>query len=715
MSTSPDRPDANDNLRRTARQLGQAARGLRKQYSALVAARAEDEAQRARYQELFELAPDAYVVTDPDGRIREANRATAALPGRGRRALVGRRLTEFVADADRDAFERQLAALRQVRRVADLSLAVTPRAGPVVPTSVTGAAVQDEGGAIVALRWLIRDVSERRRAEDAQARLAAIVESSEDAIVAAAPDGRIESWNRGATHLYGYEAAEAIGMQVRRLYAPGSAREREQALARLLHGEGAQRRETQDVRKDGTIVDVSVIAAPILDADGRVVAIARIARDITESKRLEQRLRFFADRDALTGLYNRRHFLEEAARHAAYATRYAERHAALLVLDLDNLKHVNDALGHRAGDELIRAVARVLQERLRETDVLARIGGDEFVVLLPRADLEDARRVGETLRVAVAAHDAVTSGGPVHTTISVGVAPVGEPGVPHEQALVRADAALYEAKRTGRDRVVVAGAGLEAAKDAGRGWSQRLRAALAEGRFELYAQPVVELDTGRIARHELLLRLHDEQGRLVGPASFIDTAARLGLMGEIDRWVVAEGIRVAARDADRTRGYELNVSAPSIDDPELLAAIERELRVGGVDPGRLVFDVAEASATVDLDGAREFAERLRRLGSAVALDGFGSGLASFSYLSYLPMEYLKIDGRLVGRLATSRDDRVVVKAIVDVARGLGKRVVAEHVDSEEALALLREWGVEYGQGYGLGEPRPLEGGIARVA
>ena len=375
--------------------------------------------------------------------------------------------------------------------------------------------------------------------------------------------------------------------------------------------------------------------------------------------------------------------------------------------DLDNLKLVNDTLGHKAGDELIKGVARASRRVRRDTDVLARMGGDEFAVLLPHTELEQAQVMAERLRAAVHDLDLLASEHKLHTTLSVGIAPLGD-GLDAEDSLVAADLAMYEAKRHGRNRIATSRKAFTGdAMITHLGWLERLRSALAEDRFELHAQPITNLRTGEVSCLELLLRMRETDGELLMPAAFIPTAERFGVIADIDRWVVREAIRILAADQHGNTAYTINLSGVSVGDPELLRVIERELTNTRVDPGRLIFEFTETAAINDLSASREFTHGIARIGCASALDDFGSGFGSFSYLKHLPVQYIKIDGEFVRNLPGSTDDRVLVKAIVDVARGLHKQTIAEFVSSDQALTLLREYGVDYAQGVHLGMPQPL--------
>jgi diguanylate cyclase (GGDEF)-like protein/PAS domain S-box-containing protein len=562
----------------------------------------------------------------------------------------------------------------------------------------------DEGVCVAAI---VRGVSELRRALEESAWLTAIVNSTGDAIVGLAADGTIASWNPAAERLYGYTATEVLGRREEILTPPRHRGEHADLRARALAGEIVAQSESDGLRQDGGTFPVAITASPIHDGRGRVIGIAQIVRDVTARVRFEHGLKYFADHDPLTGLINRRRFAEELARHVAYRERYPQVGGALLMGDLDNFKYVNDTLGHKAGDELIKAVAHQLRGRLRESDVLGRLGGDEFAVLLPRAELEQASGVAETLREVVAGLEVVIGGHRLRATISIGVAPLDADSTA-EDALAAADIAMYEAKRGGRNRVAAAVADEPADSSVKRhlGWAERLRTALAEDRFELYTQPIVELSTGSVTRYELLLRMR-ENGELISPAAFIYTAERFNLIEEIDRLVIRRAIRLLADQSDASTNYHVNLSGLSIVKPDLLKFLARELASTAVDPARLTFEITETAAIIDMDAAERCAHGLHAIGCSLALDDFGCGFGSFSYLKYVPVEFLKIDGSFVTNLVQSNSDRLLVKAMIDVAHGMQIQAIAEHVASEETRQLLEEYGVDYGQGYHLGQPLPL--------
>jgi len=567
----------------------------------------------------------------------------------------------------------------------------------------------------------VQDVSAQRRAEAtlrrSEQQLRTIFDASPTgvALVDAHAPWCLVRVNPALAQMLGMGPVELVGSSLLALIDEPQRASAEAHIARLLEGvreaglDGDRETGSLELQIRAGAADglwIKLTGAAIRDDYGRPRQLVLQLLDITARKQYEDQLRIYAERDSLTGLLNRRRFDEELHRVAAESSRY-NTPATLLACDLDNIKLVNDTLGHSTGDELIKAVARVLGERVRKTDVVARMGGDEFAVLLTHAGVEKARAIAESLRSAVLELDLLAGGQRVRTTLSIGLAPLGD-GLSAEEALIAADLAMYEAKSYGRNRIAISRQALSAeASSTQLGWLERLRAALAQDRFELHAQPITELSTGEVRHFELLLRMRERNGTLLMPGGFIPTAERFGVIAEIDRWVMRQAVKILADDQRGDGTYAINLSGVSVGDPELLTLIEREIIDAGVDPGRLIFEFTETAAVKDLGASREFTDGLTRIGCGAALDDFGSGLGSFSYLKHLPVQYVKIDGDFVRTLPGSKDDRVLVKAIIDVARGLNKRTVAEFVSSDEALELLRQYGVDYAQGFHLGAPRPV--------
>lgn len=457
-----------------------------------------------------------------------------------------------------------------------------------------------------------------------------------------------------------------------------------------------------------------LVTVSLVRDEGRQPYFIEQVQDISERKELERRLEDLVDHDFLTGLFNRRRFEQELAHEVRVSARYGTP-GALLLIDLDNFKDVNDEFGHKAGDDLLKTVAQALRHRVRETDVLARVGGDEFAAILSRTDPEDARMVADGIVKVLRRQTAMLGQQVIHTTASVGIAMFD--GLTDSEVLATADLAMYEAKEAGRNRFSLYVPGSDVKKRLSKrfGEAEQIRHAIEEDGLILYCQPIVDLDQNSIKQYELLLRLRDSKDdKPLPPSAFLYTAERFGLIQAIDSWVVRQAIALIAEQARCSRPVILNInlSGKSICDPRFAAATEAILAESGIDPASLVFELTETAAIANLREATTFAHRLRQQGCQFALDDFGAGFGSFYYLKHLPFDFLKIDGDFVRDFAASPVDRLVVRAIVEIAEGMGKKTIAECVENTNVAGLLRETGVNYAQGYHLGRPLPVREALA---
>lgn len=598
--------------------------------------------------------------------------------------------------------------------------------GSVRYVDARGRVVPDENGRPARMLGTAQDITELVHARsgrlEAEERFRRAFEDSGMgmALLSVAPgsEGRFIDVNDAICAITGYDRQTLLEADLETLIHPDDLPDHLEGVRALTEGDVMNlQSEHRIVYRGGEEQWVALSISLVRNPSG--VPLHRLVQmqDVSERKRFEGQLRYLADHDSLTGLFNRRRFAQELEREIASARRY-QTGGALLVLDLDNFKYMNDSAGHAVGDELIRGVASALREKLRETDHLARLGGDEFAVLLPHATEAHAVSVAENLLEVVSAGvTLVTDRGPRRTSASIGVAVFGD--LAHrasaEQLLIEADVAMYEAKEAGRDRLVVYKPD-EDRRDAMEQrltWSNRITQALEEDRFVLYAQPIVPLGESEasIERYELLLRMVGDDGDLIPPSTFLFVAERFGLIEAIDRWVVRNAISTAA---ERNRvgtptAVSVNLSAKSIGNTELVDVIRSELDNTGIDPSLLVFEVTETAAIERIDNAKHFARALRSLGCQLAIDDFGSGFATFYYLKHLEFDVLKIDGEFVKNLPRSTTDQLVVRSLVDIARGLGKRTIAEFVSDEATLEVLKRFGVDFAQGFHLGCPGPLTG------
>ncbi len=562
-----------------------------------------------------------------------------------------------------------------------------------------------------------QDVTElraiERNAQAARERFRIAFENAPVGMTIATADGRVQQVNGSMCEITGYTREELLTMNLATITHPEELVERAQLGEQLLSGEiDSYIRDSRLLCANGDAVWVSRHVRMLRDEDGNPLQTLTHFVDITERRTMERELRHMADHDPLTALLNRRGLETELERHVAHVNRYGDR-GALLVLDLDHFKAVNDTLGHEAGDRLIVNVATLLRSRLRSSDAVARLGGDEFAILLPDANAEVAQHVAEQI-VADIHSNAIVEHGQTsrHVTASIGVTMFTQGQLNSEGVLVDADLAMYDAKEAGRDQVAMhAGDRDEQPRMKARlEWINRIRSALDQGQFTLHAQPIVELHSERVSQCELLLRMVDDSGDTIPPGAFLYIAERYDLIQELDEWVAKQAIALVAREqaAGRQGSVEINVSAKSLANDRLLDVIESELASHQVDPGRLILEVTETAAISHMAMARSFAERLKRLGCRFALDDFGAGFGGFYYLKHIPFDYLKIDREFVTDCLHNRTDQLVIEALVSLAHGLNKQTIAEGVEDHETELFLRRRGVDLAQGFHIGRPAPID-------
>jgi diguanylate cyclase (GGDEF)-like protein/PAS domain S-box-containing protein len=550
------------------------------------------------------------------------------------------------------------------------------------------------GLCLAILRFMTLALENDRLARDTDG----IINAAGEGIYRIDLDGRITYINPSALAILGFSEEEVLGRSAHQLFHHtrvngASYPARECPVCRTLK-KGVTQRVTgeQYWRADGSGFPADYTSAPLRQRGSTVGAVV-VFDDVTRERQLEQRLRNQATHDSLTGLPNRLKLEEELSSQLRRAERYPHA-GALLVINLDGFKLFNDSAGHRAGDEALSAVASMLSEEIAQTDVAARIGGDEFALLLREAREGEALALGRRLTAAIRSRITPQLGA------SVGLAPFDRArGRSADELLVWADTALEEAKQAGGGVVAVADS--RAAQQVAS--VERIRAALASQRLAIYAQPIVEARSGRLAREELLVRMLDDAGRTIPPDSFLPTAERYGLIAEIDLFVLDEAVEMARRG----RRVTVNLSGRSLGDPRILERIEAAIATG-IDPGCLSFEITETAAVANMADARRFAADLHELGCGLALDDFGTGFSSFAYLKNIPVQVLKIDMDFIGGLARNPTDRHLVQAMVGIANGLGLSTVAEGVEDAETLKMVEALGIDCAQGFYIGVPQPFD-------
>lgn len=664
--------------------------------------------------------------------ILHANKQFAALVGVDRADLIGRRLSDLVppeyADLVNDNIRRRLAGESVPDRY---EIEMVGLQGQVARLEITSAPVEYAGeGAllITGVEVIPTQTMPALKQLPAQAAAAAAVspqhlfalDSLAEAIVATDAEGHINYLNAAAESLMGVTADAAMGKALEEIVGLVDETERRMLtdpVRQALTSGGSvnlSRRALLLSHANGTEHSIELSASPIRNAEREVTGAVILLHDVTELRGLARQMSYQAAHDALTGLVNRREF-ERRLEEAIDGGHRGDGHHVLCYLDLDHFKTVNDTSGHLAGDNMLREVAKLLRDALRDSDTVGRLGGDEFGLLLIGCPLEKARQIADDVCRAVGDYRFVWKDRVFNIGVSVGLVEISRESGSLEELLAAADSACYVAKKQGTGRVVVYSARDEAlARHTGEiQWLQKLQGALKENRFELYGQTIVPAygENGGGPAMEVLVRMRDEAGAEILPADFIRAAERYRLMGLVDRWVVQTTLTALSRGSlpmAANRSVAINISGQTIGDPEFLEFVVECLDSTGVNPAQVCFEIAEGAVIANLEQTRRFVGVLHGMGCTFALDDFGSGAGgSFSNLKNLPMDFLKIDGSFTRNLGRDTVNQAMVTAMIKLARTLNFKVIAEQVEDMAGVDAVRRMGVDFIQGYAISRPQPL--------
>jgi diguanylate cyclase (GGDEF)-like protein/PAS domain S-box-containing protein len=676
-----------------------------------------------RFRRLFDNVVEGVYQVTLDGYLLSANPALIAMLGYAsleELRAIGSTEGLYVDPPMRRAL---IEKLKRDGKLVEAEYQLKRRDGSVITITENARLNRDERGQPTGFEGTVTDITERKRAEqqfyDEKERAEVTLQSIADAVITTDRSGTVDYINPIAEKMTGWPSDEACGRNVTeivKLVKDGGKELLEDPVSHALAtGDPVHLADqTALVSRRGLEVPIQATVAPIRDRTGQTAGTVIVFSDVSRERRMKRLLSYQAAHDALTGLINRREF--ESRLNSAIESARADqgiRHAMIYV-DLDQFKVVNDTCGHPAGDQLLRQVTGILQTRVRANDVLARLGGDEFGVLLEHCTPEQALRIADTLRQAI--HDLRFQWGTSTMQIgaSIGIVEIDQSTESVATLLSAADIACYSAKDGGRNRVQVYDPASASARHREMRWMARLTNARDEGRLDIVFQPIVRIAESSKTRphYELLLRLLDENGAMVLPDEFIPAAERYNLMPSLDRWVVEKVLRdyvPSTRDGVEEAAFTvaINLSGTTLSDPGFLEFLIDILEAHEPTPGVLCFEVTETAAITNLGHASYLMREVASRGCLIALDDFGSGLSSFNYLRTLPVNYLKIDGNFVQNVASDPIDRSMVEAIVQIGRAIGIETVAERVETPAVLDALRRIGVGYAQGYLCGRPTPM--------
>jgi len=672
-----------------------------------------------RYRGLFENVLDGVYIASREGDLIAANPALVDMLGYDsvdELKSVGRTTELYVNPVDR---ERVFARLEAEGIVRNFEYRLRRRDGREIVVLENSRAVCDNDGNIVAHEGTIRDITDRKQAEtrifEEKERAQVTLQSIGDGVITTDADGNIDYINPVAEGLTGWDDRSARGRSVTEIITIVNEESRqtvENPVIRCLKEGRVITLADQSllIARNGDEIPIQDSAAPIRDRVGNITGSVMVFHDTSKESRLFRQLSYQASHDALTGLINRREFENRLVAGLEELKAQPDQDHALLYLDLDQFKVVNDTFGHVAGDELLRQLVDIVKSNIRSTDVFARLGGDEFGLLLDRCNQARAMEIAETIRNAIEGYRFEWQGSFTTVRASLGVVMVTGESNSVAELMSSADVACYSAKDMGRNQVHLYIDSDASLRHEEMKWVSRITRAVEDDRFELYYQPIIGIDTSNDrnqGHYELLLRMRDENGELVSPNRFIPAAERYNLMSTLDRWVVQKSLKhLADRSSDGAARYTIaiNLSGTSLSEDRFLEFVINELRRHQLPTGAVCFEITETAAISNLSRVVHFMQTLKQLGCKFSLDDFGSGLSSFTYLKNLPVDYLKIDGQFVSNVADDAVDESMVRAINEVGQALGIETIAERVETREVFDKLGTLGIGFAQGYYIARP-----------
>ena len=684
---------------------------------------------------VYQREPTAQEEVSPGARKKQVGWVSVSLSGAALQTEQNKILIQSLLIVLIGLVVTVVFALRMARTVTQPVLALTKAVEKIkhgeldyrVATQSSGEVGRLEDGinAMAAALQEARD-KEKKRAEDAlfleQVRAQVTLESIGDGVITTNAAGKIVYMNPVAEQYTEWKKADAQGLplaEVFKIFDEDSNRLEEYPIHYCLQEGRVIRHDSHHLlmSHDGGKIEIQDSAAPIRDRDGVILGAVVVFHDVTEIQGMARRMAFLASHDPLTGLLNRREF-ETRLQQVLQKAHTGDRDHALLYLDLDQFKIVNDTCGHIAGDELLKQLAHHMQKEIRASDVLARLGGDEFGVVLEDCTIDKAHQIADLLRQSVKDFRFLWEGRTFEIGVSIGLVPIQRDSGSITEVLSAADSACYVAKDHGRNRIHIYQPGDRAlAKRRGEmQWVHRLREGLENNSFDLYCQAIIPLRqeptaTGRF--YEILVRVQDED--LVLPAAFIPAAERYHLMPSIDRWVISTVFAMLEKSQTRSAKqgtavgtrFAINLSGQSLGDDTFLEFVMQQFAQHRINPATICFEITETAAVANLARARDFIARFKGMGCQFALDDFGSGLSSFGYLKSLSVDYLKIAGDFIEGMIEDAVDLAMVDAINQIGHVMGITTVAESVEKAPILNKLREMGVDYAQGRGIDTPKPL--------
>jgi len=667
----------------------------------LLHSQAELEASRARYFDLYDKAPVGYLTLNERDLILEANLTATQILAVPRDTLIAQPLTGFIAFADQDIYYLHRKALLNSgeSQAFELDFVKPDGADFCVRLEMNRAWVADGEQTF---RIVICDISQQKANDQYLRQAAAMFETAREGVMVTDAQLRILVVNRAFFELTGYAANEVLGETPRILKSGRQDQSFYNAMWSEINGTGYWQGDIWNRRKSGEIYPQMLSISAVRNEFNRVTHFVGVFSDISQLKDAAARLEFLAHHDPLTSLPNRL-LLFSRLEHCIGLSRRERKSAALLMLDLDRFKDVNDSFGHLAGDELLQQVAAKLTSRLRGIDTITRLGGDEFALLLEDlAHPQDAALVAAEIIDSLSEPWRLSNGAEVRIGVSIGISLLPEHGKTSEELLQHADAALYRAKAEGRGNFKYFSEDLTYAALRRINIESLLRRALIRQEFRLHYQPQIEISSGAIIGAEVLLRWHNAEEGMIPPSQFIPVAEEIGLIGEIGAWVLKEACGQGKRWLEAglpPLKLAVNLSPHQFRHGDIAANVAAILSETGFPPEHLELELTESALMERESEVVVILCRLQALGVRLAIDDFGTGYSSLAYLKHFPLDILKIDKTFIDDIPQLQDDKEIAAAIIGMGHTLRLKVLAEGVETQEQLDFLKEQGCDYYQGY----------------
>jgi diguanylate cyclase (GGDEF)-like protein/PAS domain S-box-containing protein len=675
-----------------------------------------------RFRLITDNAYDLIAIVTTEGTIEYINSAYHRVLGYSREEMRERKLIDLLHPKDAPSFQALLDDVASGRTGYDLTFRMRSKQGAWLYLEAVAKGLHNTDWELTSIVIHSRDITSRKMYADelarSEQRFRDFADSSADWLWEMNEDNIFTYISPGIKTVLGYEPDEVIGqLRFDDLFDNADAQTKDLIDSRIQRHQPYRDLEFWTVSKQGENVCLRISGVPVFSDRQMFTGYRGAASNITAGKLDRENMYRLATTDQLTNLLNRHRFVEELERTVSLARRHKTR-GVILFIDLDRFKEVNDTHGHDAGDAILRAVSTILLDAVRTTDIVARLGGDEFGIIMHDIEVDQARQKVQTIIDNINGLEVDYDGAKLQVTMSIGMVEFPQEDKTGSNLIMNADLAMYRAKDMGRNRLYVDTSAVEgedssASVRAQLRWVEILRKSLEEDNFELHFQPIMPVSADDPVIYEALLRIRDEEGKIGSPLLFIDAAEHFGLIQKLDMAVMERCFKVHRKYLD-SHGVPLNISinlsTRSIGDPELVQRMREAASDHEVEPSHFLFEITETAALHDPRALRDigkiktFIDDLRSIGYKIAIDDFGSGFSSFSYIRALELDFLKIDGSFVKQLDTSHDDQLFVKSMAEVAVGMGMNAVAEFVENKEITEQLITMGVTHGQGYHIHKP-----------